>query len=283
MQFTLSLVLMLASLPLAAQTITYRMLIGGDDTGHLVVNQGNNQIAIDLDYKQNGHGPTIAEEITLDDRGYPIDWVISGKTTFGNSVDEFFRVEDGVARWQDTTGEAQAALDGLSKFYIEQNGSVYSRALLARALLAAPGGTISVFPGGEASIHTRSTMTFDGSDGPLDVTAYEILGLSLNPELVMLDQDGEFFATASPRFSMVRKGYEAADEALRQYAESLSTERFVEIQAKVAHKFASPVRIRNVRIFDPERLELTDLKDVVVYGNRIASVEAAQSRDRRRG
>lgn len=268
---------MLISLPLAAETTTYRMLIGGDDTGHLVVDRHLNQIAIDLDYKQNGRGPTIAEELTIDDRGYPIDWAISGKTTFGSSVDEYFRIEDGIARWQDTTGAAEAPIADKSLFYIEQNGSIYSRALLVRALLAAPNGRIRVYPSGEASIRTRSTMSFEGSAGPLEVTAYEILGLSLNPELILLDENGEFFATAGPRFSMLREGYEAADETLREYAATLSTERFVEIQASVAHDYDAPVRIRNVRVFDPQRLELSDLKDVVVYGDRIASVQEAQS------
>lgn len=277
MKLSLSFVLILISLPLAAETTTYRMLIGGVDTGHLVVDRQLDQVAIDFDFKQNGRGPTIAEEINVDERGYPVDWTITGKTTFGNSVDEYLRVEDGVARWQDTTGAGEAQIADESLFYVEQNGSIYSRALLARALLADPDGRIEVYPSGEASIRTRSTMSFEGSAGEIEVTAYEILGLSLNPELVLLDQDGYFFATAGTRFSMVREGYEAADEELRLYAETLSTERFVEIQTNVAHEYDVPVRIRNVRIFDPEGLEVTEPKDVVVYGDRIASVQAAQS------
>ena len=111
----------------------------------------------------------------------------------------------------------------------------------------------------------------------MEVTAYEILGLSLNPSLVFLDQAGQFFAIASPRFSIIREGYQDADEQLRHYSEELSTERFVEIQAEVAHDYATPVRIRNVRVFDPEALGLTEFKDVVIYGNRIASVQPANS------
>ncbi len=271
------LTLLLLAAPLAADTTTYRVLFAGDDTGHLVVDSAENRVAIDFDYKQNGRGPTIAEEITLDERGYPVDWSITGTTTFGSSVDEFFRVEGDTARWQDTTGSGEASIDGATRFYIDQNGSVYSRALLANALLADDDRRLEVFPGGEASITTRSTMSFDGPDGELEVTAYEILGLSYNPGLVMLDQHGRFFATASPRFSIVREGYESADETLRETAEALSTERFVEIQASVAHNYAEPVRIRNVRVFDPDALQLTGLKDVVVYGDRIASVQAANS------
>ena len=267
------LILTFVAAPLAAETITYRVLFGGDDVGHMIVNEHGNQLAIDFDYKQNGRGPTIAEEITLDDAGFPVDWTITGTTTFGSSVDEFFRVEDGVARWQDATGTGEAAVDAM-RFYIRQEGSIYTAGLLARVLLAADDQRMAVFPAGEASIAERDTMAFEGVDGKLEVTAYEILGLSYNPQLVILDQDGHFFATASPRFSLVREGYESADTALREYAEKLSTERFVEIQSDVAHNYDVPVRIRNVRVFEPERLALSAPMDVLVYGNRVASVQA---------
>ncbi len=277
MKTCLSLILFLISLPLPAETTTYRVLVGGSDTGHMIVDQSGKQLTIDFDFKQNGRGPTITEEITLDERGYPINWTVIGKTTFGNSVDEYFRVEGGAAHWQDTTGVGEAQIDGGSLFYIDQNGSAYSRALLANALLADKDGQINVYPSGEARIHKRSTMSFDGPAGPLEVTAYEILGLALNPQLILLDQNDHFFAVASPRFSIVREGYESADESLRQYAEKLSTDRFVEIQSSVAHNYNAPVRIQNARIFDAEHLALTEPKDVVVYGNRIASVQAANS------
>ncbi len=271
------LLLILVAAPLWAETITYRVLFAGDDTGHLIVDRHENRIAIDFDFKQNGRGPTMAEELTLDESGLPVEWTITGTTTFGSTVDEFYRVEDGVARWQDATGTGEAEVGKENRFYIDQDGSIYSAALLARALLADADGKLQVLPGGEASIVERDTIAVEGPDGAVDVTAYEILGLSYNPALVILDQDREFFATASPRFSIVREGFEAADERLRQYAEKLSTERFVEIQAEVAHNFDAPVRIRNVRIFDPERLELTEPSDVLIYGKHISSVQAAGS------
>jgi hypothetical protein len=280
------LILLLVAAPLAAETITYRVLFAGEDVGYMTVDEHGNQLAIDFDFKQNGRGPTMAEEITLDDNGFPVDWTITGTTTFGSSVDEFFRVEDGIARWQDATGTGAAAVDDM-RFYIRQEGSVYPAGLLAQVLLADEDRRIDVFPAGEAAIVERDTMTFDGADGKRDVAAYEILGLSYNPQLVILDQDGRFFATASPRFSLVREGYEGADEALRDYAEKLSTERFVEIQSEVAYNYDAPVRIRNVRVFDPENLALTEPKDVLVYGNRVdarshrAGQRAAQCRGRR--
>ncbi|MEM7083902.1 MAG: amidohydrolase [Pseudomonadota bacterium] len=277
MKYLTSLVLLLCALPLAAQTLEYRVLIGGDDIGHMIVDTAGEQLSIDFDFKQNGRGPTIAETMTLDQRGYPIERNITGRTTFGSKVDESFRIEGNSALWQDATGTGVARVDKDPHFYVDQDGSVYGAALLTRALLAAADGRVTVYPAGQATIRTRSDLSFSGPAGDLNVTAYELLGLSLNPALILLDQDREFFATASGRFSIVRKGYESADQALRDLAVQLSTERFAEIQKKVAQTFDSPVRIRNVRVFEPSTLGLTSPKDVVIYGNRITSVQPARS------
>lgn len=158
-------------------------------------------------------------------------------------------------------------------FYIDQNGSPWGISLLAKALLTTPDAEMAVLPGGTARIRARDTATYDGADGEVTVTTYEITGLSTDPAHITLDQDLNLFSVADPRFAIVRKGYEAADEALRAEAERYSTQRFVEIQAKAARNFDGPVRIRNVRIFDPKTLALTEARDVVIYGERIASIE----------
>ncbi|HBM71883.1 MAG TPA: amidohydrolase, partial [Erythrobacter sp.] len=234
------------------------------------VETAGNTSNIEFDYKQNGRGPTITEKVEVDAEGIPTNWTITGRTTFGNPVNESYACADGKASWQDSTGPGSA--DACS-FYIDQNGSPWGISLLAKALLAVPDAEMAVLPGGTARIRARDTATYDGADGEVTVTTYEITGLSTDPAHITLDQDLNLFSVADPRFAIVRKGYEAADEALRAEAERYSTQRFVEIQAKAARNFDGPVRIRNVRIFDPKTLALTEARDVVIYGERIASIE----------
>lgn len=260
-----------------AETFEYRVLLAGTDIGAMVVEREGPQIEIEFAYEQNGRGPTFAETLELDGAGYPRDWSITGSTSFGNAVDEFYRYRDGVGAWRDTTGEGRVALPE-NRFYVEQNGSPYALAVLARALLADDDGRMAVLPGGVARIEQGGTLTLSGEDGPRIVTTYEIHGLATAPAYVTLDEAGEFFASATPRFSVVRAGYEAAgDEVLRAQAERLSTDRFVDIQATAAHDFDGPVRIRNVHVFDARSATRTERRDVVVFGDRIASVEAAGS------
>jgi hypothetical protein len=55
-------------------------------------------------------------------------------------------------------------------------------------------------------------------------------------------------------------------------SEKLSSERYARLQSESAKKFAGPVRIRNVRIFDPRTKALGPASDVVVSGARISGV-----------
>jgi imidazolonepropionase-like amidohydrolase len=52
------------------------------------------------------------------------------------------------------------------------------------------------------------------------------------------------------------------------------TARLVELQKRLVRRFDTPVRIRNVRVFDPGKGALSDTVSVVVFGNRISSVAA---------
>lgn len=266
----------LLSAPAAAEVRVYRVLAGGNDVGHLKADVERDRVIIDYDYKNNGRGPTIAETIALDANGIPVRWEIEGATTFGNKVDERFVRQDGIAKWRDATGEGQAEI-AKPIFYVPQNGSPWGVALLARALLADEDGRMEVLPGGSAAIAKRETMTFEGPDGPVAATTYEISGLDLNPTYITLDSDRELFALASPRFAIVRAGYEAADERLRDYSEKLSTERFVRIQSEAAREFEGPVRIRNVHVFDPDTMTRKGPVAVVFHGDRISSVQPNDS------
>jgi imidazolonepropionase-like amidohydrolase len=258
--------------PAAAEMREYRVLSGGNDVGHLNADVEAERVVIDYDYKNNGRGPTIAETITLDANGLPTGWTVEGASTFGNPVDETFNWSGGNATWRDATGDG-AAEGSEAQFYIPQGGSPWALALLARALLADDDNSFPVLPGGTASLTPHGTFTFDGPDGSVEATTYEIAGLDLNPSYVVLDADGIFFALASPRFAIIRAGYEAADAQLRNYAQTLSTERFVRIQAESARNFDGPVRVRNVMVFNPETMTREGPFDVVWYGERISSVQ----------
>ena len=268
-----------ATAPALADRLEYRVLTQSRDIGHLKLDRDAGRISVDFDYKQNGRGPTIQEVVVLDKDGLPQRWTITGRTTFGNAVNESFRRGPGFAMWRDLAGPGSFKGKNAPQHYATQNGSPLDVALMARALLADPDRAMPVAPAGTARLTERARSNFDGPAGRIEVVTYELSGLSLNPTYITLDAKGELFAIASADFIIARKGYEkAADEPLRALSEKLESDRFAAIQTEFAHRFDGPVRIRNVRIFDPVSGTRSAPSDVVIFGQRIAAIEPAGSR-----
>jgi imidazolonepropionase-like amidohydrolase len=262
----------LVAAPAHAELRQYRVLLEGREVGHLKADVTGERVAVDYDYKDNGRGPTIAEVIALDRDAFPVRWDIKGATNFGNKIDESFVVAGGGATWRDATGEGKGSATD-ARFYIPQNGSPWALAMLARVLLADEDRSLKVLPGGGATITAHDTMTFQGPEGPVAATMYEISGLDLNPSYVALDASKQLFATASARLAVIRSGYEAADKQLRDYAQKLATDRLVQIQAKAGRKYDGPVRIRNVHVFDSKTMARKGPYSVVWNGDRISGVQ----------
>jgi len=260
----------------SAETASFTAVFGGKNVGHLIAETKGDTTTIDFDIKNNGRGPTDAETIRSNADGLPIAWTIKGATTFGSKVDEHFTQSAGKAEWLDSTGKGSAkiARPGL---YVAQSGSPWTDAIIARALLKAPDMTLAALPGGTLRLEKGESLTVQGAGGPVTVTRYELSGIDLTPTTLLLDAKGDLFAEVSSNSILIRKGYEGEEVRLRKLAADWSTARFVDIQKQTAHRYAGPVRIRNVRLFDPATSALTGPVSVVMRGQEIAAVESLES------
>jgi hypothetical protein len=274
-KIALMLILSMPSLA-AADTLTYAVIFGGKNVGHLIAESKGDHTSIDFDVKNNGRGPTIAETITLDAAGLPLDWSISGRTTFGSKVAEHFARKGVQAEWVDSTGKGHTEVKTPS-LYVAQSSSPWAQGMFARALLKVADRRMHVLPDGELRLEKGETLTVQGKDGPLDVTHYDLIGINLDPDMILLDGAGNLFASLDAASIMLRAGYEGEEQRLRELAATWSTQRFVNIEREVAHRYAAPVRIRNVRVFDPKTSSLTAPVAVVVNGKAIAAVEPLDS------
>ena len=264
--------------PLHAETLEYRVIMQDRDVGHFTVERQQTTASVVFDYKQNGRGPTIAEKLTFDADGTPIDWSITGRTTFGNQVNESFKRTSAGGSWVDLAGPGTIKGEDAPRWYVSQNGSPMDLLLLSRALLAAPGHTLAVAPAGTATMTERDRRSVPGPNGSLEVITYEIAGLATTPFQVTLDKDGNLFALPSPASIVIRKGYGPdAAKPLQELSEQLSSTRLARLQAEGSRRYPGPVRIRNVRVFDPGKLAMTALMDVVFSGERITGVVPAGS------
>jgi len=260
----------------AGGTESFSILIAGTQVGELEAEHRAGSTQVDYEYRNNGRGPTINESVVIGENGLPSKWTVTGATTFGNKIDEQFVLTGGDASWKDATGAGNTTVAEPS-IYVAQDASPYALSIYARALLADADHSMPVLPGGTLKLDEIEKIRVDGEGGEMEVTSYALSGVDLNPTYFLLDQDDAFFAYISPRFAIIRSGYEAEDERLRELSTEYAAKRFEGIQQRLARNFEGPVRINNVRIFDPATQALTEPVSVVVAGNRIDNIMPVDS------
>lgn len=256
---------------IAAEPERWSVVVSGVVVGELVVTREGDQFEIDYAYRNNGRGPTKTETLTINERGLPTSWTVDGHTTFGNPVAERFRLEDGIADWTDSTGSTNARVEEPT-LYVAQEASPFALWVYANALLKELDKSLPALPGGELRLTELQPVPVTGDPGELTVNAYALSGTELDPTYFLLDADQAFFGLLTPRFVVVRTGYEGNERTLNELAASLSAKHYAAIQAQVKHDYGRPVRIANVHVFDPREMALSGLKDVLVDGNRITAV-----------
>ncbi len=137
------------------------------------------------------------------------------------------------------------------KLYITNDGSPWSYGLYARMLLKAKDRTLDVAPSGSLRLEELHKTHV----GDVPVTAYAITGANLSPEILLLAADGSLFAKLDSREVLVRTGFESKVEQLQTLERNLRVARLKDMQQRLAHRFDAPIRIRNVRVYDPQSRE----------------------------
>jgi hypothetical protein len=143
------------ALPLAApaqepRIVHYDWLTAGAVSGSQVLQiHDDGKRAADFQFNDRGRGPKIHEELITAPDGTLLELEISGHSYMGAPAAETFRVEDGKAHWESTLERGEAQAGG---FYSGNDGTPEQLAVLARALLQAPGQRLTVLPAGSASI-----------------------------------------------------------------------------------------------------------------------------------
>ena len=251
---------------------SYTVMLNGNQVGYLHVKKQGNDVQVDYDFKSNGRGPASKESLSLDKHGIPTRWDISGNTTFGNLITEKMEMTASQASWQDATGSDQVSLEKPA-LYVPQNSSPYSAFVMASALLQTQNHSMKALPAGQLTLKKLEELKVEShAKQTLLLTTYALAGVDLDPEYFILDSEQQFFAYISPRFIVIKQGFEDSEAKLRALAAKYSTERFEAIQAKYAHRYENAVRIRNVRIFEPQTLSLSEPMSVVVKNGNIAHV-----------
>ncbi|NVK54966.1 MAG: amidohydrolase family protein [Alteromonadaceae bacterium] len=258
-----------------ATKAAYKVIFGGTEVGNLTITNNGTMVSLDYGFSNNGRGASSQEVLLLSEAGLPINWTITGKTTFGNEVNERFEVVDGKATWRSAAGEGEEKADN-APLYIAQNPSPYAYYVYAKTVLDAGGAPYPALPAGQVTVNPLRELTLTSTEGTVSATLYAIGGIDLNPTYILLGSDEQFIGIVSPRFAILPDSLTGEDERLRALTATLNSERYENIAANVTHQYDHPVRINNVRIFDPLTLSLTAPQSVVVENDTITAIEPLQ-------
>jgi hypothetical protein len=256
---------------IAAAVEKFSMIQGATTVGTISAATEGAVVNVDYAVNENGRGPKHHETIHLGANSIPVEWTVTGTSLMGGPVAEKYSWQSGRATWtsQADHGDVAAAEPAL---YIVNDDSPWAIFVYATALLKMPKHTLDVLPSGSLSLTEVRELTVGAAKDAITVTIYRIVGAKLEPTYVMLDRSGRLFAAFGEGAVTVREGRESDADAISKISHDLGFDLARDEQRKLRHQFDAPVRIRNVRIFDPRGGQLSAPSTVIEARGRIAEI-----------
>src|SRR5437867_8521711 len=131
---------------LSAKHRTDKILIQGNPAGTQTIEvQPDGAVRAEYSYNDRGRGPHIVASWKPDANGIPIEYVGRGNDYMKADVNESFQIVGSKASWKNRTESGDRELTGPA-FYVPHDALPEFTAVLAHALLKAPGHRLPLLP-----------------------------------------------------------------------------------------------------------------------------------------
>jgi imidazolonepropionase-like amidohydrolase len=241
-------------------------IVAGSQT---VTAQGTDSVRAEYSFNDRGRGDHIIATWKLDAAGVPTEYSGSGNDYMKAAVTESFRLADGKATWRNRAEHDGKVVTG-EAFYVPSSAPPEFTAVLARALLKAPGHTLPLLPGGEARISSAGSVSVPtGNGSSSELTQYEITGLDFSPTRIWLDHDGNTAATLSGWFAVVSASNAGSLGKLTEAQTAANGAWSAKLARRLTHVPAGDLLIRNARLFDPRDLSITPGMSVLIRNGHV--------------
>ncbi len=259
---------------LPARAAEYVVLVQDQPGGHLKVQTTpDGRTEADFSWRDNGRGPDTKERFALDARGVPVQYELTGKSTFGAEMRETYRKEGGRATWQSRVDRGDEAVPD-DFVFMPMDGSFAYFDAVVRLLLARPDGSAPTLGGLKLKAERALRLTLPGPAGPVPLALAVVTGADASPWYYWVRDDGTnaFFAVTWPGWSVVEKGFEALVPPLLERQRQAADERLVDLRRKLALPLDGVTLVRAVRWFDAPAARLRGPSDVWLFDGRIGAV-----------
>ena len=223
-------------------------------------------------FNDRGRGPKTYSDYRLDGQGIVTWEETRGVDYMKNPVSETFSLKDGVATWKNQS-EDEHPSNAAGHFFVAIDAGPASGYQLAQALLK-NGGKLPLLPGGEATIKSLRTVPVQADSKKVDVTLYQIEGLSFSPSYLWLDDKQQPFAGVSGWSGLIRQGFESTYGTLLKAQDEVDAARSSSLAKQLVHHPTGDLVFTNVTVFDSVNAKAIPAQRVTVRGERIVSVEA---------
>ena len=227
--------------------------------------------ALAFDQHDNGRGPGATATMQLSADGMISRLEAHGHQEMNTRLDETFQRTNGHATWTSTNEHGELDLRGPA-FYLPQS-SIDVDAYLLAALLAAPGHTLALLPGGQAHLEKVGETTVSAQGQSKHLTAYAISGVGLTPYIVWANDDQTLFGKANPWQSELPEAWTSVGDILVEKGKTALREMDREVARRYAHAPpASGVALTHARVLDVERGRWGIDETVLIVGDTIQAV-----------
>lgn len=226
---------------------------------------------IQFEFTDRGRGPKVHSVIALDSQGMISNLRTTGHNYFKAPVDEKFVVRNGQAIWKNV-GEHDKQPSAPARFYISMDGTPEEGAILARAALRAPKGTLPVWPAGEATIEKIQTLSVSNGGVTRTVTMYDISGLDFSPSQSWLDEDGALFMSGGEWGAIISTGWKSVLPKLFAAQNEHVTALGRQFATTVPQHVGTAIAITSVALFDSEKGNVQPNATVLIKGDTIVAV-----------
>lgn len=188
---------------------------------------------------------------------------IRGFTPQGDSA-ETFDIKNGIASWKSPV-DAGSAKYQHAAMYNPFGGPLEPSAVLFEALIAAPGRSLPMLPGGLAHAEPLTTLTVGSGAKSMTIQAYAVTGIFNTPYPVWMDSQGRFFAV-DQGLTWIRTGYEEYQPQLDKAQDDALAKGSAAIVKSLLQVPSGPVAFTHVKSFLDGTRFVEDQTVVVDHG-----------------
>jgi Amidohydrolase family len=201
--------------------ITKSKIVGGQK----IWKSGPGEYHVSYQYNDRGRGDSTLTTIRLNESGNTSWLLTSGIDYYKNAYTEQFELKGDSAVWKINTDRKSAKFS--NQLYNVSSGGPATAALSFSWILKQPGKKTAILPEGymHLSDPMTKTISLNGKEQTLRLFAL-YADPSPTPGYIWMTDDMQFFASVSPWFTIIKKGFETWADSLFTLQEMASTDYY---------------------------------------------------------